>query len=68
MIRLSGVKADEVYVSSRKGKANCFEIKTTNRIFFLCAESEKDREEWIKIIRQNISGKASEKDGVVKKK
>lgn len=64
IIRLNGVKSDEVYISSRKGKANCFEIKTPNRTFFLCAESEKEREDWIKIIRQNINGKSSEKGSV----
>jgi hypothetical protein len=35
IIRLAGVKPEEVYISSRKGKANCFEIKTANRTFFL---------------------------------
>jgi RAC serine/threonine-protein kinase len=67
IIRLAGVKPEEVYISSRKGKANCFEIKTANRTFFLCAESEKERDDWIKVIRQNITGKANETNGVTKK-
>lgn len=63
---MAGVKPEEVYISSRKGKANCFEIKTANRTFFLCAESEKERDDWIKVIRQNITGKANETNGVVR--
>jgi len=60
IIRLHGVTADKVVLSnSRKKKKNVFEIQTPNRTYFLCADTEKERDDWIESIKQSISGKGS---------
>jgi len=56
IIRLSNVTPDQVVVSSRKGKKNCWEIHTAARTFFLIAESESEMHSWMEAVKQSIVG------------
>ena len=45
--------------SSKKGKKNCFEIGTpgVKRVFYLFADSESEKNEWVKAIRDTVEKK-----------
>lgn len=59
IIRLNGLTADQVAVSQRQKKNFfMFEIKTPNRTYFLCADTEKERTSWMDVIKLSIAGKA----------
>jgi tRNA A-37 threonylcarbamoyl transferase component Bud32 len=49
----------EVLDSDRKGKKNCFEIKTpgVKRVFYLFAESEQEKAEWVKALKDTVEKK-----------
>jgi len=59
IIRLHGVSVDQVYISGRKKKKNCFEVATPSRVYYLIAESEAEMNSWIEAIKQSIIGKAA---------
>jgi len=59
IIRLHGLQADHARISTRKNKKNCFEIETPNRTYFLVSETEKERDSWLEVIKQSISGKGN---------
>jgi len=59
IIRLHGVSVDQVYISQRKKKRNCFEVVTPNRTYYLVAESEPEMHSWIEAIKQSIQGKSA---------
>jgi len=56
IIRLSGVNAESIILNDKKKKKNCFEIGTPNRIYYLSAETEPERDEWIKAVKESIQG------------
>jgi serine/threonine protein kinase len=49
----------EVVDSDRKGKKNCFEIRTpgVKRVFYLFAESEAEKAEWMKALKDTVEKK-----------
>jgi len=57
IIRLTGVNPDTIVVTDKKKKKNCFEIGTPNRTYYLSAETEQERDEWIKRVKESITGK-----------
>jgi len=63
IIRLHGVSVDQVYISQRKKKKNCFEVVTPTRTYFLVAESETEMMLWIESVKQSIQGKANSGGG-----
>lgn len=56
IIRLTGLTVDDVCSSDRKNKKWMWEIRTKNRTYYMCAESEEDRESWIDATKKSISG------------
>ena len=50
------MNSDQVIISNRKKKKNCFEVQTPSRTYYLVADSEGERDKWIEIIRQSTSG------------
>jgi len=69
IIRLHGVTVDQVLISqSKKKRKNVFEIQTPNRVYYLSAETEPERDEWIKVIKDSIGkGNATGSNGQSKK-
>jgi len=59
IIRLNGITPDQVTISQRTRKnAFMFEIKTPNRTYFLCSDTEQDRLSWIDSIKQSMGTKS----------
>lgn len=58
-IRLQGVIADGISASTKRKKPFCFEVPTAARTYYLCAENEKERSDWIDVCKQSIQGKNS---------
>jgi len=59
VIRLHGLKDDNVRISNRKmgGKRQwCFEVETPSRCYYLCAEAEDEMKTWLTVIRTSITG------------
>jgi len=42
--------AGHVRPVTRKGKPHCFEIETPERIYYLCADNEKEMESWVQVL------------------
>jgi len=64
IVRLHGVTPEQVGASTRTKKGlSMFEIKTPNRIYFLCSDTERERDLWIEAIKQSISGKGLGSNG-----
>jgi len=57
IVRLEG--NTEILDSDRKGKKNCFEIRTpgVKRVFYLFAESEAEKAEWMKALKDTVEKK-----------
>ncbi len=62
IIRLHNVPPEKVCISTKKKKPFCFEIGTPHRTYYLCPENEKERDDWIDIIKASISGKLGKED------
>jgi len=59
IIRLNGITSDQVTVSTRTRKNMfMFEIKTPNRTYYLCSETEGDRQSWMDSVRSSMGGKS----------
>jgi len=57
IIRLNGITPDQVAISTRTRKNMfMFEIKTPNRTYYLCCDTESDRLSWIDSIKQSMGG------------
>eukprot|EP01114_Cavostelium_apophysatum_P015811 TRINITY_DN438_c0_g1_i5.p1 TRINITY_DN438_c0_g1~~TRINITY_DN438_c0_g1_i5.p1 ORF type:complete len:382 (+),score=103.60 TRINITY_DN438_c0_g1_i5:237-1382(+) len=59
IIRLNGITPDQVIISQRVRKNQfMFEIKTPNRTYYLCADTESERTSWMDAIKQSMGGKS----------
>jgi hypothetical protein len=61
------VTPEQVVISTRKKKKNCFEVQTPNRTYYLVADSENEMNNWINIIKQSCSSKDGQGGGQTKK-
>jgi len=60
IIRLTGITPDQVSTSSRVRKgAYMFEIKTPNRTYYLCTDTEAERSSWTDAIKESLGAKES---------
>jgi len=70
IIRLNGITPDQVSISTRTRKnAFMFEIKTPNRTFYLCCDTEAERASWLESIKSSMGAKTDSTgaNGVTKK-
>ena len=52
MIRLYDVKPEGIVVNDNyKKKKCCFEVQTSDRVFYLCADTELERDIWVQTIK-----------------
>jgi len=59
IIRLNGITSDQVMTSTRTRKNMfMFEIKTPNRTYYLCSETDADRQSWMDATRSSMGGKS----------
>lgn len=56
IIRLAGLKEEDCRKSDRKPLKNkfMFEVETSSRTWFMCADSEKERDEWMSAVKASI--------------
>jgi len=68
IIRLVGITPDQVSTSTRVRKnAFMFEIKTPNRTYYLCTDTEAERTSWMEAIKQSMGSKEASGNGTTKK-
>lgn len=69
IIRLNGITPDQVSISQRVRKnAFMLEIKTPNRTYYLCSDTEADRLSWIDAIKSSMGSKSGGSSGGSTKK
>lgn len=60
----------EVVAVERKHKANCFQVATEARVYYIFGDTEEDRDDWIRAIceqRDKVQGKTKKKEKTAKK-
>ena len=51
MIKLDGAEVDQAIIPNR---AFAIAVKTTDRTYYICAESDQEMHEWIKVLKEKI--------------
>jgi len=54
IIRLNGLKPENIQINSSKKKKNCFQIETPSRTYYLVADTEEEREIWMSACKSSV--------------
>jgi len=47
--------------NNKNKKPNCFEVTTPTRIFYICADTEEERDSWVQALNESIKSRDGSK-------
>jgi hypothetical protein len=50
--------------NNKSKKPNCFEVTTPSRIFYICADTEEERDSWVQALSESVKAKDGSKNQV----